>query len=82
MSYTRYIQIDRAWRLRRRREIDREFEDVFLKKVLIKNREETGIIVDISIHEGRLFYLVEADERNSEGIFPIYDCLREDLVFE
>ena len=58
------------------------YEKDLFKKVRIKSSQRTGIFVDISIHEGRLFYLVEADERNSEGIFPIYDCLRKDLVFE
>ena len=56
-------------------------KDLF-KKVRIKSSEKNGIIVDISARKGRLFYLIEDDEKNDEGIFPIHDCLREDLIFE
>ena len=56
-------------------------KDLF-KKVRIKSSQRTGIIVDISARVGRLFYLIEDDEKNDEGIFPIHDCLREDLIFE
>ena len=53
----------------------KEFE-----KVVIKATGVVGDIVDIHTgREGKKIYVVEADERDKDGNYPIYDCYEDEI---
>lgn len=55
-----------------------EFEEVRIKESGI-----LGVIVDKTRKEdGRAMYIVEADKRDANGVFPLYDVFDEDIEYK
>ena len=50
------------------------------ERVIIKSSGVVGDIVDKRIVDGQAVYIVEADQWNENGDYPLYDCLDTDLI--
>ena len=50
------------------------------ERVIIKSSGVVGDIVDKRIVDGQAVYIVEADQRNENGDYPLYDCLDTDFI--
>ena len=50
------------------------------ERVMIQSSGVVGVIVDKRFVNGQAVYIVEADQWNENGDYPLYDCLDADLI--